>query len=231
MLCELEPFKTNFQLLQFAGFWRTEEHSTVRKIISFVIFLWLHPVGIVFLSLSILYVEDVGESARVIFFGCITTFSFGYDGNFVIVANKFESLIVDIDAIAHEHPQVRKNLIKLCVRMKKEKIGKMTVLFICVILGTCLPLFTRKLPSPIFTPDAMKNSTEYFYFSWVFETAAMVYLGTFTTASQDLFVDFLLVINAYNEVFQMKLKSADLSGSHGRVELIECINLHRNIKK
>lgn len=231
MLQEQQPFKFTFWLTQCYGFWKTEGHSKYRKFFSVFMFLWLHPVAIVYLTMSLLQVDDVSDSARSIFFMCVTITAFGYDGSFIAFSRQIEDLTQDISRVFSEKPEAEKLLIKTCQKIFQDKMKKYAVLTICVALGMFLPFLTGKLTSPIFTPSSLKNSRGYFYFSWFYESVEMIYLATISTLCQDLFLELLFIIQTYTKFFKSQIKTVDLSGIDGKFKLIECIKLHQNVKR
>jgi hypothetical protein len=230
MLDEQPLFKFTFRIIQLAGFWRTENLSEKYKFFTKVIFLWLHPVAIVMLLLSVFQGESVGESARSVFFVCITLTCFGYDGSFVVCRHQIEDLIADLDGIFSENSETKERLVKICEKLRKTKMFRFSVLIICAAFGSIAPLITGMLATPIYTPTALKHTTWYYIFSYLYETIDMLYLITVSTFVQELYYQLLYVINAYTEFFKAHIEEADLSEG-GKVELMRCIRYHQNIQR
>jgi hypothetical protein len=231
MLEKLQPFKFVFKILQEAGMWRTKNHSKWRNILAKTIFIWLHPVGALFLIFSIPQAENITDFAQSAFFSCVSLNSCAYGITFVLLNQQIEDLIADISRIFSEQPEAGKILVSDCRKIVKGKVLRYSMLLFCVVIGIMGPAFTGTLFTPMYTPISMKGTAGYFYFGWIYGSVDMIYLGVFTTASMDLLFEFLFCIDAYILFFKGHLMTADFGGRDGKKRLIECIDMHQSIKR
>jgi hypothetical protein len=196
-----------------------------------ILFVWMHHVGVLFLVCSIPQAENIIDFTKSVFFSAVCINSTTYSSVFILLSAQIEDLIADLSQIFNESPEAGKILIEKCQQIVQGIIPKNLILIVCIVLGIIGPLLTGTLSTPIYTPVSLKSSLGYYLFSWMYANVDMIYLGLFTTACIDLFFELHVCIEAYVGFFESHLRAVNFAGANGHERLIECIEIHRNVKR